>query len=111
MNSRFEENREREKTQFAGTSYNNLSWLFWRSNCKTLSNRDVIFIEDSLLIFLQTRWWDCLLGSVDALGILARVVIRTKFLLQSGSIVSEIQRQNLIQLLWKFYWSFITHNT
>ena len=48
--------------------------------------------------------------SVEVSGILWRVVVRSKFLLPSLLVVSEIQQWNLLQLLWNFYWSFITHS-
>jgi len=55
--SRFEEKRKRQ-TQFVATSFSNLCWLFWRSKGEILSDQAAIFIEDSLLIFLQSGCWD-----------------------------------------------------
>jgi len=48
---------------------------------------------------------------VEPLVILWRAAVRRKFLLPSVLIVSEIQQLNLLQLLWNFYWSCITHIT
>ena len=49
--------------------------------------------------------------SVEVLEILWKAAIRNKFLLPPVLVVSEIQRWNLLQLFWKFYWSFITHSS
>jgi len=49
--------------------------------------------------------------SVELSGILWRAIVRRTFLLQSVLVVSEIQQWNLFQLLWNFYWSFITHSS
>jgi len=47
---------------------------------------------------------------VEVSGILWRAAARSKFVLLSVLIVSEIQRWNLLQLLRNFNWSFITQS-
>jgi len=47
---------------------------------------------------------------VEASRSLWRVVVHRKFLLPLVLVVLEIQRRNLLQLLWNFYWSFTTHS-
>jgi len=60
------------------------------------------FNLDGMIVYLR---------SVELSGILWRVVVCRMFLFPSVLVVSEIQRWNLLQLLWNFYWSFITHSS
>jgi len=71
-------------------------------------------IELQLLLMIPHSYFFNLDGgivywkSVEASEILWRVVVCRKFLLPLVLGVSEIQRWNLLQSLWKFYRSFTT---
>jgi len=109
VSNRFKEEKEGQ-TQFVATSYSNLCWLFWRSNGETLSDQVSIFIKDSSLIFFQSGRYDCLLEVCRNITSFVKRCCLQKVSV-TVSIVLKIQRWNLLQFLWIFYWSFITHNT
>jgi len=109
VSNRFEEKRERGNSQ--------LIPIATCVGCLEDPTVKPCLIELQFLLKISHSYFFNLNGvivywrSVEVSGILWRAVVRNKFLLPSVLVVSEIQQWNILQLLWNFYWSFITHSS